>query len=200
MMKKRSLVLAAALLAVVGPAALADKPTDNGSGVPPGQPFQALQDQIDALRGELGETFVAKHYQKLLITIDPGGQNWAPVRLPRANRPVRIEVSLSFRDGTLISPSELMSAVVNFDPHAGAMTWIGTDSNGDTHAWNTMAAPASNVIANICGDSTCSSSNVVANLQADPAIVAHTFPHGSLVLTQLFTDSGAGYYIVELWY
>jgi hypothetical protein len=54
--RNRSLVLAVVLLMAVAPVAFAKKSNGNGNGVgpggvPPGQPFQALQAEIDALNG-----------------------------------------------------------------------------------------------------------------------------------------------------
>jgi hypothetical protein len=203
-MKKRSFVLVAALLTVVGPAVLADNPNDNGSSVPPGQQLQALKDQIDAVRGNVGENLINRHYEKLFLTIDPTDRTSVSIPLPRANRPVRITVSLSFRNGSLISPSELMYAVVNLDPtvtdSSGApdpqMTWIGTDSDGHTLGSNTRVADPPVIATIICSDTDCSSP--LADLEADVTAVPKTAPYGSLVLTQ-FADS-VGYYTVEVWY
>jgi hypothetical protein len=156
-MRNRSLVLVAVLLAV-GPVAFAKSPNGNGvgaGGVPPGQPFQALQAQIDALTSLVNDNLISNHHQELSFTIDPGGSASFP--MPKAQSPVRVEVTFSLHNGGVQTPSEVMYAVVNFDATVtpNQMTWVGTDSDGTTKGCNSLPATdgcgPDNVIANICG-------------------------------------------------
>jgi hypothetical protein len=204
-MRNRSLVLVAVLLAV-GPVAFAKSPNGNGvgaGGVPPGQPFQALQAQIDALKSLVSDNLILNHHQELPFTIEPGGSASFP--MPKAQSPVRVEVTFSLHNGGVQTPSEVMYAVVNFDATVTQnpqMTWVGTDSDGTTKGCNSLPAPnggcgPGNVIASICGG-TCTTIN--ASLVADPVVDLDNAPNGSLILEQAVNTRDTGYYVVHLWY
>ena len=121
------MLVVAACLTVEANAAPAGGPPGQGGGVPPGAPFQALQNQIDDLQNQI-DTLLDAHHQELQFSVDPGGS--APFALPKVQSPVRIEVTVTFMDGGTPSPSAIMYAVVNQDPVSEAMTWIGTNSDG----------------------------------------------------------------------
>jgi hypothetical protein len=206
-MRSRSLVLLAVLLLIVGPVAVA-KNTNKGNGVgaggvPPGQPFQALQAQIDALKAQvmdlqdlLNANLLSDHHQELSFTISPGDSVSFP--MPKAYSPVRVEVTFSLQNAGVQTPSEVLYAVVNLDALAGEMTWVGTNSDGTMQASNTLDSP-DEPIASICGGAPCSTT-INASLVADPTVDANN-PYGSLVLAQSgVTTSRAGHYEVHLWY
>jgi len=185
----------------LGPLAFGQGPNGNGVGagsVPPGQPFRALQRQIDALESQVNENSILNHHQELEFTIEPGAAASFP--MPKAQSPVRVEVSFSLLNGGVQTPSEVMYGVVNLDAAVNPdpqMTWIGTNNDGTTSACNSLDCPE-NVIASICGGA-CPTIN--ASLVADPLIDADSAPYGSLVLEQNdATTSEPGYYVVHLWY
>lgn len=208
-MRSRSLVLMVVLLVVVGPVALAKNTTGNNGngvgagGVPPGQPFQALQAQIDALKAQvmdlqdlLDANLLSDHHKELSFMISPGGSVGFP--MPKAYSPVRVEVTYSLHNAGVQKPSEVMYAVVNLDADAGHMTWVGTNSDGTMQASNTLDSP-DGPIASICGGAPCSTT-IDASLVANPTVDTDN-PYGSLVLAQNGgTTSEDGYYVVHIWY
>ncbi|MCL5021888.1 MAG: hypothetical protein M1497_00690 [Nitrospirae bacterium] len=117
-------------------------------GVPPGQPFQNLQNQINALKTLINDNLIGNHHIELTFDLDPGASFSFP--LPKKQSPVRIEVTVSRMNGGTQTPTEIMYAVVNQDPVSNEMTWIGTNSDGSVVATNTLDS-TDDVIAVICG-------------------------------------------------
>jgi hypothetical protein len=199
-MKARNALILTVLVAAVGSTgayAARIKPGDTSPpGVPPGQPFQALQREIDdlnnrlnALQNVVNQNLIGAHHSELSFDIPPGGQAAFP--LPKVQHPVRVEVSFSLLNQGTQTPSEVMYAVVNQDPLSGQMTWVGTNNDASMQAGNT---PASTLIAQICGG-TCPTVN--ASLIAQPLAQ----PPGNLVLQQnASTTIVPGHYVVHLWF
>jgi hypothetical protein len=126
----------------------AQKVPPSQGGVPPGQPFQNLQNQIDALKTLINNNLIGNHHIELTFDLDPGASFSFP--LPKKQSPIRIEVTVSRMNGGTQTPTEIMYAVVNQDPVSNEMTWIGTNSDGSVVATNSLDS-TDDVIAVICG-------------------------------------------------
>jgi hypothetical protein len=72
------------------------------------------------------------------FSLPPGGTK--TISLPVIQVPVRLAASVSFENNGTLTPSELVSAVVNQDPKSGQVTWIGTNGDGSQAAGNTLSA------------------------------------------------------------
>jgi len=83
---------------------------------------------------------------ELRFTLKPGASQ--DLVLPAVQSPVRIEVSFSLLNGGTQEPSELMYAVVNWDPSSKQLTWIGTNNDGSTSGSSSLKG---NLIASIFG-------------------------------------------------
>ena len=80
------------------------------------------------------------------FTLSPGASH--TIVFPVAYIPVRITVSFSLENGGTQTPSELMSALVNWDGKSDQFTWIATSSDGTTSASNSLSE---SLLANIGG-------------------------------------------------
>lgn len=147
----RVLLIVLAVIAFIAPmtaeARTQTVPPPQG-GVPPGQPFQNLQGQIDALKALINDNLIGNHHTELTFDLEPGQSFSFP--LPKKLSPVRIEVTVSRMNEGTQTPTDIMYAVVNQDPESNEMTWIGTNSDGSVVATNSLDS-ADDVIAVICG-------------------------------------------------
>ncbi len=157
--------------------------------VPPGQPFQALQAEIEALQTLIQENLISNHFQEISFSLNPGDSK--SFALPKKQVPVRIEITFTLENGGTQTPSEVMFAVVNQDPVSNHMTWVGTNNDSTSQAGNT-SSPPSTVIANIFGGG---APTVNASLEVDD-LTASTLK----VVQHSGTTIIPGSYIVHLWF
>ena len=190
--------VAVAVIAVLAPMAVesGQKVPPSQGGVPPGQPFQNLQNQINALKTEvqdlqvlINDNLIENHHTELAFTLAPGQSFSFP--LPKKQSPIRIEVTVSRMNGGTQKPTEIMYTVVNQDPVSNSMTWIGTSSDGTVLASNSLDS-TDGVIAVICGGAcpTFDDRLLVDNLSNSTVKIE------SNAVTVAATSS----YVVHLWY
>lgn len=107
------------------------------------------------------------------------------IPIPQSDVPVRIDLSARIDDKP-IGGSMVLSALVTRAPYGGAISWVGTDSDGRVSAGNTAA-----------GD------RIVARLKApdgaDYAVLRVDGNHLE-VLQKAAAKGSKGYYSVRLWY
>jgi hypothetical protein len=109
--------------------------------------------------------------------------------LPAVQSPVRIEVSFTALNAGTQEPSELMVAVVNWDPSSKQFTWIGTNNDGSTSGSSSLKG---NLIASIFGGGPPTTN---ASLEVAAA------PTRALAIKQnAATTSIPGHYIVKFYF
>ncbi len=100
---------------------------------------------------------------------------------------MRIDISFSLLNGGTQTPSEIMYAVVNYDPQSEEMTWVGTNNDGTSQSGTSLSGT---VIVNIFGGA---APTVNASLEV-----------GNLAKRELTLKQSAGSlngtYTVTMWY
>jgi len=120
------------------------------------------------------------------FTIAPGHSDAFP--MPVAGKPVHVDVSVNFTNGTTVSPTELMSALIEQNPTTGVITFIGTNSDGTVAANNTNFSTV------------MSSLLVPGQLTPDAILIVTTPPPFQLGIYQYPQTTTSGTYTVTLTY
>lgn len=125
-------------------------------------------------------------HQRLSFTLKPGASH--TFVLPKANNPIRVDLTIVSTNGGIQTPSEVFSALVNVDQNGAGMSWVGTNSDG-TQTGNSTAHGTD--ITNLV----CGSNCLIASLNAVSA------PARTVALTaNAATSIVAETYVVNIWY
>ena len=127
------------------------------------------------------------------FTLSPGGAR--TFTLPVTDTFVHVDVvDLPTNHGTQ-TPSELMSAVIDYDSGSDQFTWIGTNSDGSQAAGNSLGANVSSAtrIAVICGGPCPLVWNAALDVQ-DPTTATLVFSQNAN------TTSITGHYVLTFWW
>ncbi len=125
-------------------------------------------------------------HQRVTVTLAPGAS--ATIKIPAANRPVRIDLANVSTNGGVQTPSEVFSALVNVDMNGAGMSWIGTNSDGSQRAGSTISGH--NITNLVCGAS-CIIATLNVKSVAQHTVVLRTNPN---------TTSIRGRYVINIWY
>ena len=124
------------------------------------------------------------------FTLSPAGTQ--TFNLPNVATPIRIEISSPSSNGSTQNPSELMTALVNWDNGSSGshqITWIGTNSDGSTVGSN---SGKSATIASIFAGSSTSAVSLLKVFTASAGQVQIT--------RNAAVTSAAGNYVVRIYY
>jgi hypothetical protein len=125
-------------------------------------------------------------HQRVTVTLAPGAS--ATIKIPAANRPVRIDLAKVSINGGVQTPSEVFSALVNVDMNGAGMSWIGTNSDGSQQAGSTISTH--NITNLFCG-----ASCIIATLNVQ-SIAQHTV----LLRTNPNTTRIKSKFVINIWY
>jgi hypothetical protein len=125
-------------------------------------------------------------HQRITVTLAPGAS--ATIKVPAANRPVRIDLAKVSTNGGVQTPSEVFSALVNVDMNGAGMSWIGTNSDGSQRASSTISSH--NITNLVCG-ANC----IIATLNVKS--IAH---HTVALRTNPNTSRIRETYVINIWY
>jgi len=128
------------------------------------------------------------HKEQLTITLAPGAAQ--SFNLPVADQPVEIQIDNYSTNGGVQTPSEVFSALANYNANGAGMSWVGTNNDGTQSAGNSFDVSSGPVTTETCGTS-C----VIATLSVSDAAT------GEVTLsTNPDTNTIDNTFVVDLWY